>query len=59
MESLETLFAQQVNNRLLRKGKISKEGIKLTLSWKDSIFNVHSGLGIPPDDDYVMENLAR
>jgi hypothetical protein len=33
MESLETLFAQQVHNRLLRKGKTSKEVIKLTLSW--------------------------
>jgi hypothetical protein len=59
MESLETLFAHQVHNRLLRKGKISKEVIKPTLSWKDFVFNVHRGPGIPPDDDDVMENLAR
>jgi|WetSurSiteA1Bulk_404760.scaffolds.fasta_scaffold69672_2 hypothetical protein len=59
MESLETLVAHQVHNTLLRKGKISKEVIKLTLSRKDSVFDVHCGPGIPPDDDYVMENLAR
>ena len=59
LKKLEALFRHNVFRMLLAKGKITREMIAMLSAWKHSGFNVFCGNRISPNDDTVMENLAR
>ena len=58
-EPLEKIFQHKVIGILLRKGKITREVLKLIMSWRHSGFNIHCGPGIRPGDEEAKGNLAR
>ncbi len=55
---LTEIFRHKVLKKLLAKGKITRERIRLMDSWAHSGFHVHCGPSILPDDHTAMENLA-
>ena len=58
-EALEKIFQHKVLKMHARKGKITKEVVKLILSWRHSGFSVHCGPTIQPGDEEAMKNIAR
>jgi Putative transposase len=58
-DTLEKSFQHKVLKRLLRKGKLTEEVVKLILSWRHSGFNVHAGSSVQLRDQETMGNLAR
>ncbi|HOJ52293.1 MAG TPA: transposase, partial [Syntrophales bacterium] len=59
LKKLETIFRHKVFRMLMKKGKITKEMVRMLSTWKHSGFNVFCGNRISPNDETAMENLAR
>jgi len=57
-KDLENLFRHSVLSMLLRKGKITREFIRMMEGWRHSGFNVFSGERIYPHQQRSLENLA-
>ena len=59
LKKLEAIFRHKVFRLLLKRGRITKEMVRMLSAWRHSGFNVFCGNRILPKDDAAMENLAR